>query len=62
VCGFQLEVTWDEVAEELGWSVDDCLNQKVILKKDLKASKEILLVHVRRLRAVGWHLHTETQR
>eukprot|EP00884_Botryococcus_braunii_P015285 jgi/Botrbrau1/243/Bobra.0022s0218.1 len=60
--GPQLEITWEEIAEDLGWTVDDCLNQKVVLKKDAKLTKEILLTHVRRLRAVGWHLHTCIQR
>ena len=46
------------MAEETGWSAQDCLNHKLTFKKreDIKVTKDTLLQHIKRLRALGWHL------
>jgi hypothetical protein len=60
--GVQIDTPWEEIAEDMSWTIEDCLNHKVILKKDVKSIKETLLSHVRRLRAAGWHLYNNNQR
>ena len=52
------EEHWEGVSEELGWGPEDCLNHKLTFKKreDMKTTKETLLQHIKRLRALGWHL------
>lgn len=60
--GVQVDILWEEIAEDMGWTIVDCLNHKVVLKKDVKSIKETLLSQVRRLRAVGWHLYNNNQR
>ena len=54
----QNEDSWEQISEELGWSVTDCLNHKLSFKKkdDPKAKHEAMGQHIKRLRAAGWHL------
>ena len=54
----QPDENWDHISEELGWGPQDCLNHKLVFKKreDIKVTKDTLLQHVKRLRALGWHL------
>ena len=54
----QPEEKWEHISEELGWSPEDCLNHKLTFKKkeDIKVTKDTLLQHIKRLRAMGWHL------
>jgi kinesin family protein C1 len=45
----------------MGWSVADCLQHKISFAKrcDEKKKVETLAAHLKRLRAVGWHLYEE---
>ncbi|GAB4823683.1 hypothetical protein N2152v2_010729 [Parachlorella kessleri] len=56
--------TWEQVAEETGWTVTDCLAHKITFQKraDAKAKVEPLVQHVKRLRAAGWYLHNQKER
>jgi hypothetical protein len=55
---------WEQVAEETGWTVADCLSHKLSFPKraDAKAKVEPLVQHVKRLRAAGWYLHDQKER
>ncbi|KAL3149974.1 hypothetical protein ABBQ38_013330 [Trebouxia sp. C0009 RCD-2024] len=54
----QNEDSWEHISQQLGWSVADCLNHKLSFKKkeDPKAKHEAMGLHIKRLRAAGWHL------
>ena len=54
----QNEESWEQISQELGWTVADCLNHKLSFKKkeDPKAKHEAMGQHIKRLRAAGWHL------
>lgn len=58
------DAVWEQIAEETGWSVTDCLAHKVTFAKraDAKAKVEPLVAHVKRLRAAGWYLHDQKER
>ena len=49
---------WEDISEQLEWGPEDCLNHKLTFKEreDMKTTKETLLQHIKRLRALGWHL------
>lgn len=55
---------WEQVAEETGWGLADCLSHKITFAKraDAKAKVEPLVLHVKRLRAAGWHLLDQRER
>ena len=50
---------WEAAAEEMGWSPADCLQHRISFAKrcDDKKKVETLAAHLKRLRAVGWHLY-----
>ena len=52
------------MAEELGWTITDCLNHKLSFKKkeDPKAKHEAMGQHIKRLRAAGWYLSHSIER
>ena len=52
---------WQAIATETGWNAADCLSHKLSFPKkaDPKAKMDVLGEHVKRLRAVGWHLYDE---
>lgn len=52
------------MAEELGWTVKDCLNHKLSFKKkdNPKDKHEAMGQHIKRLRAAGWHLLHSVER
>ena len=52
------EESWEHISEESGWTAEDCLNHKLTFKKkeDIKVTKDTLLQHIKRLRALGRHL------
>ncbi len=54
---------WDDYADE-GDTAEDCLNFKLTIKKKDSAAtvKELTLSYIKRLRALGWHLHLECER
>ncbi len=54
----QNEDSWESISQELGWTVTECLNHKLSFKKkdDPKAKHEAMGLHIKRLRAAGWHL------
>ena len=59
----QGEPTWAEVAAE-GETPEDCLGQKLSIKKRESAAiiKDVTLSYIKRLRALGWHLHGQAER
>ncbi len=54
---------WDDYAAE-GDTPEDCLNYKLTLKKkdSVATVKKVTLSHIKRLRALGWHLHFQCER
>ena len=57
----QQEESWEQISEEKGWSLEDCLNFKLLFKKGKgagtdKAKMTALSAHIKSLRAAGWHL------
>ena len=57
----QQEETWEQISEEKGWSLEDCLNFKLLFKKGKGAMTDktkmvALSQHIKCLRAAGWHL------
>jgi hypothetical protein len=60
----QGEETWENIVEATGWSIDDCLSFKLSFKKreDAKLKSEAMGLHLRRLRALGWHLRLSSDR
>ncbi|KAK9832155.1 hypothetical protein WJX74_000861 [Apatococcus lobatus] len=55
------EESWVQISEEKGWSLEDCLNYKLLFKKGKgagtdKAKMAALSAHIKSLRAAGWHL------
>ncbi|KAL4519310.1 hypothetical protein Ndes2526A_g00403 [Nannochloris sp. 'desiccata'] len=52
---------WEAAAAEMGWTPADCLQHKISFAKrcDEKKKVETLAAHLKRLRAVGWHLYEE---
>lgn len=50
---------WEAAAAEMGWTPADCLQHKISFAKrcDEKKKVETLAAHLKRLRAVGWHLY-----
>ena len=61
---YQVEETWEDISKDLGWTPQDCLDHKLVFKKkeDFKVTKETLLQHVKRLRALGRHLTAVTEK
>lgn len=58
------DICWEQIADETGWSVSDCLSHKLTFTKrsDAKAKVEPLVQHVKRLRAAGWWLLDQSER
>lgn len=54
---------WEDYAAE-GDSAEDCLNFKLTIKKKDSAAtvKEVTLSYIKKLRALGWHLHLQCER
>ena len=59
----QGEPSWEEFAAE-GDTPEACLGHKLSIKKrdSAAAIKELTLQHIKRLRALGWHLHLQCER
>lgn len=59
----QEEATWEDFAAE-GDTALQCLGHKLSLKKRDSANtiKDLTLAYIKRLRALGWHLHFQCER
>lgn len=59
----QDEATWEDFAAQ-GDSALQCLGHKLSLKKrdTVTTVKELTLAYIKRLRALGWHLHFQCER
>lgn len=59
----QAEAVWDDYASR-GDTPEECLNEKISIKRrDTAANvKEVALGYIKRLRALGWHLHFQCER
>ena len=54
---------WEAVAQEMGWTLLDCLQHKITFAKraDAKTKVDTLASHVKHLRLAGWALYSELQ-
>ena len=59
----QGEPSWESYAAE-GDTPEACLGHKLSIKKrdSAAAIKDLTLQHIKRLRALGWHLHLQCGR
>ena len=57
------EGTWEDFAAQ-GDTALQCLSHKLSLKKrdSVTTVKDLTLTYIRRLRALGWHLHFQRER
>jgi hypothetical protein len=59
----QAETLWEDYAAA-GDTPEDCLNEKISIKRrdNVGTVKDITLPYIKRLRALGWHLHFRCER
>ena len=59
----QEDVTWEDYAAQ-GDTAQHCLGHKLSLKKrdTAAAIRDLTLTYIKRLRALGWHLHAQCER